>query len=199
MDFFCAIENWPAISPHLDDAEFNRILQRDFHRFTWGRWRKRFPDPARPLPGDWEGYNGHHGRYLGPTGEYQKYTLDLCCHWLVNSSLRLAQLVLPDRPWRIVYSRQNHTVFDGRDTLFDLEGLSLYGSADLAFEFAFGLFGRELAPGVYLPTKYAEHFQIDVERKKRGTPFGRCPWCGELASGRCCSEYAAYLVDEVAA
>jgi hypothetical protein len=194
MQFFNAVDRWKEIEPHLADAEFQRILTEDFSRFTWGRYRQRFPDPNRPLPHDWDGFAGAEaGRYLGPTGEYQKYTLDLCCHWLVGANLRLAQLVLPDRPWRIVCSRQNHTVYDGRDTLFDLEGLSLYGSADLAYEFAFGLFGRELPVGQYLTTKYAEHYILDVERKKRGTPFGRCPFCNELATGYCCTSYAAYV------
>jgi hypothetical protein len=70
---------------------------------------------------------------------------------------------------------------------------ALYGSADWAFEQAFVMFGRQLAPGQFLPVKYAEHYLIDAERKKRGTPFGRCPWCNELATGHCCPEYAAFV------
>jgi hypothetical protein len=191
LTFFDAVGRWSEIEPHLGDEQFKRILHRDFDRMTYGRWRVHYPTPDRPLPGDFEGYNGHVGRYLGPPGEYRRYTLDLCCHWLVNSQLRLAQLVLPQREWRICYSRQNHTCFDGQSMLFDLEGLSLYGDAFLAYEFALG-FGRQLAPGQYLPTKYAEHFLIDEERKKRGTPAWLCPWCGD--SPPCCASYRQYEV-----
>jgi hypothetical protein len=191
MIFFDCVERWSEIEPHLGDAEFNRILNHDFNRMTWGRWRKPFPSKERPYPASWEGYNGHVGRYLGPEGEYRKFVLDLCCHWLVNANLRLAQLILPTREWRIIYSRQNHCVYDGHDTLFDLEGLALYGDAWLAYEFAVGLSGRQLAPGQYLPVKWAEHFQIDEERKRRGTPAWLCPFCEGLPP--CCSEYAAFI------
>jgi hypothetical protein len=194
MMFYDCVEHWPTIKPHLADEEFQRILQRDFNRFTWGRWRKSFPDPTRALPGDWEGYNGHHGRYLGPPGPYRRYTLDLCCHWLCNSQLRLAQLVLPNMEWRIIASRQNHTIWNADGLLFDMVSQALYGNADISFEYAFG-FGRLLAPGEYLPTKYAEHFHLDLERKKRGVPFGRCPFCLELATGKCCAEYSRYLCE----
>jgi hypothetical protein len=192
VEFFDAVSEWPRIQPHLGDAEFNRILNRDFHRFVYGRWREPFPTKERPLPGDFEGYNGHVGRYLGPDGPYRAYILDLACHWLVNSQLRLAQLVLPNMQWRIIASRQNHTVWNSDGLLFDLVSQGLYGSADISFEFSFG-FGRLLAPGEYLPVKYAEHFHLDLERKNRGVPYGRCPFCLELATGHCCAEYAAFV------
>ena len=43
----------------------------------------------------------------------------LRCHWLVNFSLRLAERVDPDRPWRIITSDSHSTVWDGYDLLFD--------------------------------------------------------------------------------
>jgi hypothetical protein len=198
MFFYDAVSRWKEIEPHLEDEEFQRVLRDDFNRFTWGRWRKSFPTKDRPLPGDWEGYNGHKGRYLGPEGPYRRYVLDLACYWLCNANLRLATLVLPNMKWRILFSRQNHLVWNGHDTLFDLTSQALYGDPWVAWEFAFG-FGRELAPGEYLPVKYAEHFEIDLARQRNGTPYGRCPWCNELATGKCCPEYRAFLVDEVAA
>ena len=37
------------------------------------------------------------------------------CHWLVNFALELAQLVEPDRKWRIITSDKHSTVWDGGD------------------------------------------------------------------------------------
>jgi hypothetical protein len=44
---------------------------------------------------------------------------------VVNFNFRLAQLVEPDRAWRIVTSDHHSTVWDGRDTLFEFNFLAL--------------------------------------------------------------------------
>jgi hypothetical protein len=197
--FFDCVERWAEVEPHLADAEYNRVLNSNFHRYTYGRYRKSFPDPARKFPSDWDGYRGTEpGRYRGPPGNYRRYCLDLACAFLVNSQLRLAQLVLPQHEWRIVSSRQNNTVWCAEeDLLFDLEGLALYADADLAFGFAFGL-GKIYPPNTYRPVKYAEHFEVVAERQRLGLPHAICPWCGANRSP-CCPEYNRYLVEEVAA
>jgi hypothetical protein len=54
MQFYDAIKNWRRIKPHLSDADFNRILVEDFNKFTYRRWRKRFPAESRPYPRSFE-------------------------------------------------------------------------------------------------------------------------------------------------
>jgi hypothetical protein len=46
------------------------------------------------------------------------------CHWLVNFNLKLAMLVEPEKPWRIVTSDKHSTVWDGAHTLFEFNFLA---------------------------------------------------------------------------
>jgi hypothetical protein len=57
--------------------------------------------------------------------------------------------------------------------------------------------GNTIIDTTQTPSMAGKHFQVDVERKKNGTQWGVCPWCGHLASDRCCPEYQAYLVEPV--
>jgi hypothetical protein len=95
-------------------------------------------------------------------GPISKTSLDqrrppIACYWLVNANLKLATLILPDRPWRIVLSSFHSTTWDGDECLFDMTGQALYGDADKAFAFAFACagLGRLFDPGVYLEVKPA--------------------------------------------
>jgi hypothetical protein len=76
----------------------------------------------------------------------------------VNSNLRLAMLVQPKKPWRIITSEDHSTVWDGDDTLFDFNfqafGIDPNESFDLAHE-------EELKPGEYLPVYFAEHYTVE--------------------------------------
>ena len=43
MRYYPIVRNWSRkIKPHLQDPEFNRLLVRDFNKYTMGRWRKPF-------------------------------------------------------------------------------------------------------------------------------------------------------------
>jgi hypothetical protein len=121
------------IMPHLDDKTLNEILVRDFSKFTFGRWQLRF------LPGnlpeefetcDWRYH--HRGRWP----RYWVYVKHAACHWVVNFSLRLANLVEPQRPWRIITSEAHSTVWDGECSLFDFNFQALGVSATQCFELA---------------------------------------------------------------
>ena len=63
---------------------------------------------------------------------------------MVNFALELAQLVEPNRKWRIITSDKHSTVYDGKDTLFDFNFLALGISPKECFELAYK---RELKPG----------------------------------------------------
>jgi hypothetical protein len=63
-----------------------------------------------------------------------KYVKHGACHWLVNFNLKLACLVEPDKQWRIVTSDSHSTVWDGEDTLFDINYFALKVDPNFAFE-----------------------------------------------------------------
>jgi hypothetical protein len=74
----------------------------------------------------------------------------------VNFNLRLAQRVDPSRPWQIVTSDKHSTVWDGKETLFDLNFLALGVDPNEAFKLADG---ERLAPGEERRTYLAEHYK----------------------------------------
>jgi hypothetical protein len=82
----------------------------------------------------------------------------------VNFSLRLATLVEPEKPWRIITSQKHSTVWDGGDTLFDFNFQAFGIDPNECFETAFE---KELKLGkylrVYLPesVRPADHTQRD--------------------------------------
>lgn len=142
------------IKPHLTDAEAQRLLVRDFNKFTFGRWGKPF------LPGmtphefescDW--WIDHRGRMP----EYWNYVKHSACHWLVNFNRRLATLAEPKREWCIVSSQDHSTVWDGHDTLFDMNFTALQVDPDEAWTLA-TTNGRILPPGNNLICYLADHY-----------------------------------------
>ncbi len=54
----------------------------------------------------------------------------------MNFNLRLAELVEPSRPWRIVTTQKHSTVWDGAETLFDINFLALGVDPDEAWKLA---------------------------------------------------------------
>jgi hypothetical protein len=55
---------------------------------------------------------------------------------VVNFNLRLAQLAAPEKPWQIVTSLKHSTVWDGDQTLFNMNFLAFGIGADEAFRLA---------------------------------------------------------------
>jgi hypothetical protein len=137
------------IEPHLDDAELNEILVRDFNRFTYGRWRQVFL-PGR-FPAEFESCDWRFD-HRSPEPRYWYYFKHSACHWLVNFALRLATLAEPKRPWRILTSDQHSTVWDGRRTLFDLNSLALGVAPQDTFDRAYE---EELPVGEQLEVHFA--------------------------------------------
>jgi hypothetical protein len=134
MRYYDLKRHWTKrIEPHLGDERLNAILVRDFNKFTTGNWATRFthgqfPRDFESCDWDWE----HRG--LAP--RFWRYVRHAACHWLVNFNLRLAQLVEPDRPWRIVTSQDHSTVWDGNETLFDFNFLAFGVPPDQCFAMA---------------------------------------------------------------
>jgi hypothetical protein len=131
--------NWTRkIQPHLQDAELNRILVRDFGRYTWGRWRMPFHPGMVPR-------------------QFES------CDWDIGHRGCEATLAEPAYPWRIVTSDRHSTVWNGDGLLFDHNFLALGVPPDECFEDA-RRDGEELAPGKYMPVHCAAHYIVDIRR-----------------------------------
>jgi hypothetical protein len=49
MRYYDLQKNWTKkIEPHLANKQLNKILVRDFNKFTFGRWREPFVDGQYP-------------------------------------------------------------------------------------------------------------------------------------------------------
>jgi hypothetical protein len=151
---------WKRVEPHLADEELNRILVRDFGKFTLGRWGRPFA-PGQ-YPRDFESCDWDVG-HRGPEPRFWRYVKHAACHWLVNFALRLALLAEPRRPWRIVTSRKHSTVWDGEGLLFDFNFLALGVSPPECWALARSG-GRVLPPGRRKRVSYAEHYTCELRR-----------------------------------
>jgi hypothetical protein len=158
MKYYDLRRNWKKVERHISNPRVADVLVRDFNRFTYGRCRQRFT--AGQYPFDFESCDwwiSHRGRQP----RFWKYVKHAACHWTANWALGLAQLVRPDRPWRIITSNKHSTVWDGKDTLFDFNFLALGVTPEECFSLAHK---RELAPGQHIKTYFAEHYSSEMKR-----------------------------------
>jgi hypothetical protein len=153
MRYYDLRRYWRQVEPHLKDERLNAILVRDFNKYTYGRWRKRFTRGM--FPREFESFDWDID-HCGPAPRFWRYVKHAACHWLVNFNLRLAMRAEPKRPWRIITSRRHSTVWDGKSWLFDFNFLALGVSPRECFELACGG-GRELAPGKLIRVYYPDH------------------------------------------
>lgn len=151
MQYYDAQKNWRKIKKHLQDDELNHYLIMDFNRYTFGRWNEKFEKgmfPEQFESCDWRLMRGKRGREPA----YFKYVKHAACHWLVNFNYRLAKLTEPKMDWRILNGEEHSTVWDGKETLFDLNFLALEVDPNEAFALA-----NEIETREYIETHYAEH------------------------------------------
>jgi hypothetical protein len=159
MKYYDLKKNWHRVKPHLADEKLNDILVRDFNKFTFGRWGRKFT--YGDLPCEFESCDwdiDHRGRRPA----FWQYVKHSACHWLVNFNLRLAMLVQPKKPWRIISSEDHSTVWDGDDTLFDFNFQAFGIDPEECFDCAFE---DELRPGEHLPVYHAELFSVGRKTK----------------------------------
>jgi hypothetical protein len=55
MKYYDLKKNWRRVRPHLADKKLNNILVRDFNKYTFGRWERKFTHGR--LPCDFESYD----------------------------------------------------------------------------------------------------------------------------------------------
>ena len=152
MKYYNLKTNWEnKIVPHLGNKDLNDTLVRDFNKYTMGRWNQSFKKgmwPRQFESCDWD------VDQEGPEPPFWRYVRHAACHWLVNFTLKLAMLVLPYRPWRILTSVSHSTVWDGTNTLFDFNFQAMGIPARECHETA-TFKGREIAPARLLRVYYA--------------------------------------------
>jgi hypothetical protein len=161
IQYFDAVRNWRRIARHLDNVILQRVLVSNFNKYTFGRWHKPFR--LGQYPHEFESCDWYLDR-KGRPPRYWLYVKHAACHWLVNFNLMLATLVEPKRAWRIITSDSHSSVWDGDETLFDLNFLALQVPPQVCFKSAYD---EELAPGEFMDIGYAEHYKVEQSRIKR--------------------------------
>lgn len=162
MRYYPIQKRWQKIKPHIQNKEVQRLLVRDFNKYTFGRWKKEFKKGMTPHEFescDW--WCDHRGRMP----EYWNYVKHAACHWLVNFNLALARVVEPNRNWRIVTSQLHSTVWDGDETLFDFNFLAMGVDPNEAFELA--MKENTILPyGKYRRVYTAQYWRDELPKQK---------------------------------
>jgi hypothetical protein len=159
LNYYPIQKRWQKIKPHLQDSEVQRILVNDMNKFTFGRWRLPFEPGMLPChfeSCDWRSSK----RRRGPEPHFWHYVKHSACHWLVNFNLALVQRVEYRSSWRIITSDRHSTVWNGEDTLFDLNFSALGISVEECFLLA-TFKGVVLPPGKMLQVHEARHYILD--------------------------------------
>src|SRR5215831_6565898 len=86
MRYYDLSKNWRKVRPHLNNPKVVETLHRDFNRYTYGRWRQKFPSDLDQYPFDFESC-GWWCEHRGRRPQYWKYCKHAACHWLVNFNL----------------------------------------------------------------------------------------------------------------
>jgi hypothetical protein len=123
---------WNRIEKHLYETAVQTMLVTEMNKYTQGMWKKPFLFGMKPFDFDcYDWYLSHRGRIP----RFWDYTCSGACHWLANFNLLLAFYV-SDRPWRIIKGEKHSTVWDGKDTLFEMNWLAYGIPADETYKVA---------------------------------------------------------------
>ena len=133
-------KHWPKIKPHAESETATYIWRRDLEKFyiefmlfgpdlDWDEFDENwFNEVNRPFnpstPADLDGCDWRCEEEREPP-EFWEYVVHSNCHWLVNFNLYCAQKTFPKSQWRIITSNEHSCVWDGEDTLFDMNFLAL--------------------------------------------------------------------------
>jgi hypothetical protein len=139
---------WPNARHLLNDKTYLDNAYIDTMSYIYDHeYKRNWPRDDRLLPGDWEGTG-----YLHETrkrAEYWRFALLNACHFLTNNYLYLAQTFDPNRDWRIICNTRHSTIWDGADTIFDLQYGKINYSADQCYKTATSGKYAELPVGKY--------------------------------------------------
>lgn len=120
----------------IESAPAKRMLERDFKIFVAckrNHYRARMMQANLPfdanawafekgkLPADYDSCDWRYGRL--PL--WHQYVCHGACHYVANTLLYVAMVAYPNKAWRIVTSSKHSTIWDGEQTLFDLNFVTL--------------------------------------------------------------------------
>jgi hypothetical protein len=181
MRYFCLKKNWRRVKRHLDNPDLNALLVREMNKYTFGRWLDPFK--LGDYPADHDSCAWRFEARRQPA--FWRYACHSACHLLVNWALELAQLVEPGREWRIVSSQKHSTVWDGGETLFDINFQALGIEPDECWELARKQRdSRVLGPGKRKRTYVTDHFAADLDDRYVASLLGNAAGRGHFANVR---------------
>lgn len=152
MKYYPFSKKWKKLKPLIESDLVQTIMVEDFNKFTYGRWRKKFQKGMKPL--DFESCDWYMDR-KGRKPQFWNYVKHSACHWVVNFQLELAQLAEPKKKWRIITSQDHSVVWDGEETLFDMNFCALGVSPEESFTTANK---KQLPIGQKLKVYLAQHY-----------------------------------------
>jgi hypothetical protein len=124
-------ESWMARSIWLPEMFAYQATRMEDYGVSYA-----YPEVTPALrPADWESMDWRYGSgRRGPEPGYWQYVCAGACHWLCSVNLFVAERAEPKRPWRIVTSDKHSTVWDGDQTLWDLNFLALGIAPELCWK-----------------------------------------------------------------
>lgn len=155
MEYYPIQKKWSKIKAAINTESVQAVMVRDMNKFTYGRWHTPFKAGMKPTEVescDWRWSEPRRGRHP----EFWDYVKHAAAPWVVNFNLKIAEIVEPARKWRIITSEEHSTVWDGQNTLFDMNFLALGVDVNEAWELANKTDSFMLMPGEELELEYAE-------------------------------------------
>lgn len=132
FQYFDFKTHWQTLKPIFESPQARAILDRDFeHYITMKRANYVKHAKSKGLSTTKHGwyftkgklpfeYDSCDWRCDCELPAWHEYVCHGACHWLVNTLLYAAMTAYPNKAWRIVTSLEHSTVWDGENTLFDL-------------------------------------------------------------------------------
>ena len=124
MKYYDIKKKWKSIRPFAESDEATSIWYYHFERYA--RKQKWSSKPLSPTltPSDYDNCSWRFGHHEDPRRgrrpHFWQYACHGSCHFNVYLNLYLAECIEPDRMWVVVSSDDHSTVWDGDDTIFDL-------------------------------------------------------------------------------
>ena len=141
MEYYPIQKNWRKAKDIYSSPEAKAIWYPDMILFKEMKAEETgvkqwYPTDSPELtPSDFESCYWRYGR-KGRQPAFWKYVCHAACHHLVGLGLYAATIVEPNQNWRVIGNEYHSTVWDGEDTLWDLNYTALGIDPDEAFKIA---------------------------------------------------------------
>jgi hypothetical protein len=128
MRYYDFNENWSKLEPFVNHPNVREAIESNYNMYLLSGYGVPLGDMTLEQVYEFKLRTEYGDNWKSESvdvreGERQPWWILSCphsCHWSVNVGLELAKLAEPDRPWRILNGKKHSTVWDGKETLFDL-------------------------------------------------------------------------------